>query len=191
MDGSLAIRASCIRLLKQLSRRPDPPTLGAAGGLLVAYWWSHALVLLFPARSGSGDVLPGEIDWRVMSLSAGICLIATLIVGLVPCFKRATSTLRRPESGVLGCGRGREGHGCARAWSFPGLSELYFAGLERHCCCKAAKDSNYDPGFSSDNVVQTGCLDSAGTTWRTPRFSGGLIVASGRLPGVESAAFAA
>ena len=50
--------------------------------------------------------LPGEIDWRVMALSAGICLIATLIVGLVPAFQTRNidlaGALKAESSGVVG-----------------------------------------------------------------------------------------
>src|SRR6516225_11545938 len=50
---------------------------GAAGGMLVAYWCRHGLVLFFP-----GDVLylPGQIDGRVLGLSAALCLVVTLAV---------------------------------------------------------------------------------------------------------------
>ena len=50
----------------------------------MAHWCRHALVLLFPARGGVSMHLLGEIDWRVLALSAGVCVIATLLVGLVP-----------------------------------------------------------------------------------------------------------
>ena len=48
----------------------------------------------------------GEIDWRVLSLSAGICLIATLIVGLVPAFQTRNislaGALKVESTGVVG-----------------------------------------------------------------------------------------
>src|SRR2546427_5125612 len=85
MTVRLAIGAGRGRLLKQLlTEGLILSAFGAAGGLLVAYWCRHALVLLFPARAGVAMHLPGEIDWRVLALSAGVCLITTLLVGLVP-----------------------------------------------------------------------------------------------------------
>src|SRR5712692_840360 len=85
MTVRLAIGAGRGRLLKQLlTEGLILSALGAAGGLLVAYWCRHALVLLFPARGGVAMHLPGEIDWRVLALSAGVCLIVTLLIGLAP-----------------------------------------------------------------------------------------------------------
>jgi hypothetical protein len=28
--------------------------------------------------------LPGELDWRVLALSAGLCLLTTVLLGVVP-----------------------------------------------------------------------------------------------------------
>jgi len=63
--------------------------------------------------------LPGEIDWRVMSMSAGISLIATIIVGLVPAFQTRNLELAgalKVES--TGWSAPVEQRGCARAWWF-------------------------------------------------------------------------
>src|SRR6266403_6017818 len=85
MTVRLAIGAGRGRLWKQLLTEGRVLSLfGAAGGLLVAYWCRHALVLLFPARGGVQMHLPGEIDWRVLALSAGVCLATTLLMGLAP-----------------------------------------------------------------------------------------------------------
>src|SRR5204863_527925 len=69
MSVRLAVGAGRARLWKQLLTEGLVLSLfGAAGGLLVAYWCRPALVLLFPARGGVQMHLPGEIDWRVLSL---------------------------------------------------------------------------------------------------------------------------
>src|SRR5205809_1115238 len=71
MSVRLAVGAGRARLWKQLLTEGLVLSLfGAAGGLLVAYWCRHALVLLFPARGGVQMHLPGEIDWRVLALTA-------------------------------------------------------------------------------------------------------------------------
>jgi ABC-type antimicrobial peptide transport system permease subunit len=60
MTVRLAVGAGRGRLLRQLiTEGLLLSACGAAGGMLMAYWCRHALVLLFP-----GDVLylPGQID---------------------------------------------------------------------------------------------------------------------------------
>src|SRR6202521_2569515 len=195
MTVRLAIGASRIRLLKQLlTEGLILSTLGAAGGLLVAYWCRHALVLLFPARSGVSMYLPGEIDWRVMSLRAGICLIATLIVGLVPAFQARNidlaGALKVEATGVVGA-RGK-------AWVRSGLV-VFQVCLSFILLVGAAlllqslqKIRTTSPGFSTKNVVQTGVsLISAGyDVPHAKTFQEELIARVRALPGVESAAYA-
>src|SRR6266478_3847314 len=194
MTVRLAIGASRARLWKQLlTEGLVLSAFGAAGGLLVVYWCRHALVLLFPARSGVTMYLPGEIDWRVMSLSAGICLIATLIVGLIPAFQTRNidlaSALKAESSGVVGA-RGR-------AWVRSGLvvfqvcvsfillvgAALLLESLE--------KIRTTSPGFSTTSVVQTGVslISSGYDASQAKIFQEELIDRVRALPGVESAAF--
>ncbi len=195
MTVRLAIGASRIRLLKQLlTEGLILSTLGAAGALLVAYWCRHALVLLFPARSGVAMYLPGEIDWRVMSLTAGVCLIATLIIGLVPASQtrnlELAGALKAGSSGVVGARRG--------AWVRSGLV-VFQVCLSFILLVGAAllleslqKIRTTSPGFSTTNVVSTGVsLISAGYDVPHARiFQEELIARVRALPGVQSAAFA-
>src|SRR5712671_5122691 len=109
MTVRLAIGAGRGRLLKQLfTEGLILSAFGAAGGLVVAHWCRHALVLLFPARGGVAMYLPGEIDWRVLALSAAICLIATLLLGLVPAMQTGkidlAGALKADSAGVVGGG---------------------------------------------------------------------------------------
>jgi predicted permease len=151
-------------------------------------------VLLFPARSGVAMYLPGEIDWRVMSLSAGICLIVTLIVGLVPSLQTRNlalaGALKAGSTGVVGA-RGK-------AWARSGLV-VFQVCLSFILLVGAAlllqslqKIRTASPGFSTTNVVQTGVsLISAGYDVPHARtFQEELIARVRALSGVESAAFA-
>ena len=195
MSVRLAIGATRVRLLKQLlTEGLILSALGTAGGLLAAYWCRHALVLLLPARSGVAMYLPGEIDGRVMSWSAGICLIVTLIVGLVPAFQTRKLDLAGPlkaeSSGVVGA-RGRAWMRSALVVFQVCLSFILLVGaallLESLQKIRATS-----PGFTTTSVVTTGVsLTAAG--YDVPQakiFQDELIDRLSALPGVESAAFA-
>ncbi len=195
MTVRLAIGAGRGRLLKQLfTEGLILSALGAAVGLLVAHWCRHALVLLFPARGGVAMHLPGEIDWRVLALSAGVCLLATLLLGLVPAIQTGkidlAGALKSDSAGVVGGG--------GRAWVRSGLVVtqvslsfvlLVGAGLLLQ---SLQKIRNTSPGFSTRNVLDTAVnLVSAGyDAPRAQTFQDELLERVKALPGVESAAFA-
>jgi macrolide transport system ATP-binding/permease protein len=195
MTVRLAIGAGRGRLFKQLfTEGLIFSAFGAAGGLLVAHWCRHALVLLFPARGGVAMHLPGEIDWRVLALSAGVCVLATLLLGLVPAIQTGrldlAGALKSDSAGVVGGG--------GRAWVRSGLVVtqvslsfvlLVGAGLLLQ---SLQKIRNTSPGFSTRNVLDTAVnLVSAGyDAPRAQTFQDELLERVKALPGVESAAFA-
>ena len=138
--------------------------------------------------------LPGEIDWRVMALSAGVCLFVTLIVALAPALKTRqldiADSLKAESTAVTGTGR--------RSWLRAGLvvlqvclsfvllvaSALLLQSLQR---IRSAS-----PGFATTSVVTTHIsLVAAGyDVQRAKIFQDELIDRLRALPGVESAAFA-
>src|SRR6202165_1760006 len=195
MTVRLAIGAGRGRLLKQLfTEGLILSAFGATGGLLVAHWCRHALVLLFPARGGVAMHLPGEIDWRVLALSAGVCLIATLLLGLVPPIQPSkfdlAGALKADSVGVVGGG--------GRAWVRSGLVVvqvslsfvlLVGAGLLLQ---SLQRIRNTGPGFSTRNVLDTAVnLVPAGyDAKRAQSFQDELLQRVRALPGVESAGFA-
>jgi predicted permease len=169
-------------------------SLGATGGLMVAHWCRHALVLLFPSRSGATMYLPAEMDWRVLAVIAGICLLATVLVGLVPAFQTGkidlVSILRAESTGIVGGG--------AKAWVRSSLVVLQISlsfvllvagGLLVESLEKIRSAS---PGFSTHTVLNTSVpLVAAGYDVEHARvFEDELIIRVQALPGVESAAFA-
>ncbi len=195
MTVRLAIGAGRVRLLKQLlTEGLLLSAFGAAGGLLMAHWCRHALALLFPPRGGVSMYLPGELDWRVLALSAGVCLTATLILGLVPAFQSRNldlaGALKADSAGVVG-GRGK-------AWVRSGLILvqvslsfvlLVAAGLLLH---SLQQIRNTSPGFSTHEVKFTAVdLVSAGyDAQRAQNFQDDLIDRVRALPGIESASIA-
>ncbi len=195
MSVRLAIGASPSRLFRQLlTEGLILSALGAAGGLLVAYCCRHALALLLPVRSGVAMYLPGKIDWRVIAVSAGICLGAALIVGLFPALQtrklELASALKAESSSVAGA-RGRARMRSGLVVLQVSLSFVLLAGgvllLE-----SLQKIRTTSPGFSTTSVVETGVsLVAAGyDVPRAKAFQDELIDRVRALPGVESAAFA-
>src|SRR6267142_259996 len=194
MTVRMAIGAGRGRLVKQLVTEGLVLSgFGAVGGLLVAHWCRHALVLLFPARGGVTMHLPGEIDGRVLALSAGVCLLATLVVGVIPAFQTRkldlAGALKADSAGVVA--------GAGRAWVRSGLVlvqvSLSFvllvgAGLLMQSLQKIRTSS---PGFSTHGVLETVVpLVSAGyDAPRAQSFQDELLERVKALPGVESAAF--
>ena len=191
----LAIGAGRTRLWKQLITEGFVLSLfGAAGGLLVAYWCRHLLVLLYPARGGVRMHLPGDLDWRVLALSSVVCLLTTILLGVVPAMQTGkidlAQSLKMEASGVVG-GRGR-------AWVRSGLVlvqvSLSFillvgAGLLLQSLLRVRTVS---PGFTTRGVQYTAVdlISSGYDTTRAQTFQDTLLDRVRALPGVESAAFA-
>jgi putative ABC transport system permease protein len=138
--------------------------------------------------------LRGEIDWQVLLLTAGICLVATLVLGLVPALQSRNIDL----AGALKSESSNVTSARKRAWMRSGLvvlqvclSFILLAGsvllLE-----SLQKIRTTSPGFSTRRVVETDVsLVAAGyDEQRAKTFQHELIDRIRALPGVESAAYA-
>ena len=195
MSVRLAIGASRGRLLKQLlTEGLILSALGTAGGFLTAYWCRHLLMRLLPVREGDAMYLPGAIDGHVMAMGAGICLLVALITGLVPALQTnhldVAGALKAESGGLVGAR--------SRGWIRSGLvifqvclsfillvgAALLLESLQRM--------RTTSPGFSTTRVTVTGVSLVAGyDVPRAKTFQNELIDRLVRLPGIESAAFAA
>ena len=191
----VAVGAGRRRLLQQLLIEGLVlSALAATGGLLIAHWSSHLLVLLLPVRNGNAMHLPGEMDWRVMALSAAVCLASTLLFALLPAIEASNVdlaiTLRSEMAGVV--------HGRSKSWVRSGLVvvqvSLCFillagAGLLLQSLERVRSDS---PGFSTQGTLVTAVnLSASGyDVQRAKSFQDELIDRVQGLPGVESAALA-
>lgn len=195
MSVRLALVAARARLWKQLlTEGLVLSSFGAMGGLLVAYSCRHLLVLLFPTRAGVQMHLPGELDWRVLALSAGVSPLTAVLWGVVPAMQTGkidlASSMNMASAGVVG-GRGR-------TWARSGLVSvqvsLSFILLVATSLLMQSllKIRTASPGFTTRGVQETAIdLVSAGyNPARAQTFQDALLERVRALPGVESAAFA-
>jgi len=191
MTVRLAVGARRGRLLGQLvTEGLLLSACGAAGGMLLTYWCRHALVLFFP-----GDVLylPGQIDGRVLGLSAAVCLAVTLAVGLVPAFQTRhlalAETLKTEASAVMGA-RGQAWFRSSLVVLQVTLSFLLLVGATL-LMQSLSKIRATSPGFSTQVFDTSIPLVAAG--YDEPRakiFQDELMQRVRALPGVEAAAYA-
>ncbi len=196
MSVRLAIGASRGRLLKQLlTEGLILSALGTAGGFLMAYWCRQLVTMLLSVGSGTAMYLPGAIDGRVMAMSAGICLVVTLIIGLVPALQThrldVAGPLKAESGGVVGVR--------SRGWIRSGLV-IFQVCLSFILLVGAAllleslhRIRTTSPGFSTTSVAVTGVslVVSGYDVPRAKTFQNELIDRLSGLPGIESAAFAA
>ena len=192
MTMRMALGAGRSRLIKQLVTEGLLLSLIAAvGGIAVAYWCRDALVLAFPSPA-PGIVIdyPGQIDWRVLVVSAGICIGSTLIFALVPAIHASHVDLSgalKTEAGGVVSGSSRSRLRSSLVLVQVSLSFVLLAGtgllLE-----SLAKIQNANPGFSTDVVGCSTALFSAGYKLdRAKSFYTQLLDRVRALPGVESA----
>jgi len=190
----LALGCGRRRLLKQLlTEGLLLSTLAAAGGIVVAYWLRNALVLLVPWR-GVPMYLAGEIDWRVLALSVGVCLLSTLLFGLVPAIQTSkldlAGALKSESAGVVGGGRrARVRSGLVLVQVSLSFVLLVGAGLVIQTLQQIRTAS---PGFATEGVLVTAVnLFAAGyDSRRAMTFQDQLLDRVQALGGVEWAAYA-
>jgi predicted permease len=195
MTVRLAIGADRGRLLRQLVTEGLLLSVcGAVGGMLLAYWCRQALPLLFPVRGGEVMYLPGEIDARVLGLSAAICLVATLAVGLVPSFQirhlAIADSLKTEATSVMGA-RGRAWFRSSLVVLQVTLSFMLLVGAT--LLIQSLRNiRTTSSGFSTTRVLDT-WIPLAAAGYDAPRartFQEELIQRVRALPGVEAAAYA-
>jgi predicted permease len=193
MTIRLSVGAGRGRLVKQLlTEGLILSALAAASGLVVATWLRDALALLTPPRGGTLLRLPGELDWRVITLSASLCLVSTLLFALVPAIVTSNidlaGALRSQSGGVVGT-RSRSWVRSTLVLIQMSLSFVLLVGAGLLIqSLQAVRTAS--PGFSAQGVLTTSVdLFTAGyDAQRAKNFQEALIDRVQALGGVESAA---
>ena len=195
MTVRLALGSARRRLVRQLlTEGLILSTIAAAGGLFVAYWCRDVLALFFPSSGAITSNLKGEMDWRVLAFSAGVCLISTLLFGLVPAIQSSKIDLAatlNSESAAVSGGRAKSRLRSSLVVVQVSLSFMLLVGAGL-IIQSLQRIRTADPGFSTDNVLTTAVdLVAAGyDAQRAKTFQDGLIDRVQALPGVQSAALA-
>ena len=193
MTMRLALGAGRRRLIKQLVTEGLLLSLIATtGGIAVAYWCRNALMLAFPTPA-PGIVIdyPGQIDWRVLAASAGICIAATVVFALAPAVQASrldlSGALKAEGGGVLR-GSNRSRLRATLVLVQIALSFILVAGTGL-LLQSLVRMGNANPGFNPRVIVSVVDLFSAGyKVDRAKNFHSQLLDRVRTLPGVESAA---
>jgi predicted permease len=191
MSVRLSVGAGRLRLLRQLLTEGLLLSIAAAGcGLLLANLCRNLMKLMFaPPAPGIIINLPAEMDWRVLVLSASVCLIATVLFGLVPAMQASNVDLAaamKSESGSVVGGRGK-------GWIRSGLVMvqvslsfvlLVGAGL----LVKSLQSMRQaDLGFSTNDVL-SGYVDMVSAGYDGPRIRNFQDQLSDRVNGIPGVA---
>src|ERR1700704_1722362 len=195
MTMRLALGAGRGRLIKQLfTEGLLLSVIAAVGGIAVACWCRNALVLAFPSPA-AGIVIdfPGQIDWRVLVVSAAVCILATLVFALVPAIQAShvdlSGALKTEAGGVLsGSSRSRLRSGLVLVQVSLSFVLLAGTGLLLQ---SLQRMQNASPGFSTDIIISGADLFSAGYNLeRAKAFHTQLLDRVRAIPSVESATLA-
>jgi predicted permease len=193
MTVRLALGSERRRLVRQLlTEGLILSSIAAAGGLFVAYWCRDLLALFFPSSGPITSNLKGEIDWRVLAFSAGVCLISTLLFGLVPAIQSSKIDLAaalNSESAAVSGGRAKSRLRSSLVLVQVSLSFMLLVGAGL-IIQSLQRIRTANPGFSTQGVLTTSVdLVAAGyDAQRAKTFQDALIDRVQALGGVESAA---
>jgi predicted permease len=189
-----SIGAGRSRLVRQLlTEGLILSAIAGVGGFVIATWLRDALAVLTPPRNGVLLRFAGELDWRVLALSAGVCVLSTLLFALVPALLASrinlADALRSQAGSIVGSRRA--------AWVRStlvvvqiALSFVLLVGaglLIRSVQAMRAAS----PGFATDDVLTTS-IDAFTAGYSAERarvFQDELVDRVRAIGGVRSAAF--
>ena len=191
----LALGSRRGRLLRQLiTEGLILSVIASVCALVLAYFCRNLMAVFFPQSSVQATNLSGNIDWRVMAFSAGVCLVSTLMFALIPALQTSKLDIAgalKAESSTSFGSRTKSRFRSALVLAQVALSFILLVGGTL-LVQSLRRLASADPGFSTDNVITTIFdLRNAGyDPGRAKRFRNDLLDRVRAIPGVESASFA-
>ncbi len=193
MTVRLSLGAGRGRLLTQLlTEGLILASIAMAGGLLIAYWSRNLLLYVIPPR-GISMRIAGDLDWRVLGLSAAVSLVSVLLFALVPAVHTSNVDLAgalKSDSGTVAGGRGRGWVRSGLVLVQVSLSFLLLVGAAL-LLMSVQKVRSANPGFEVDGLLMTTVNVSAAgyDEQRGRNFHDRLMDRVQTLSGVQSAAY--
>ncbi|HKT23388.1 MAG TPA: ABC transporter permease, partial [Terriglobales bacterium] len=188
ITARLALGAGRSRILQQLfTEGLILSAIGALGGVVLAYWCRNVMAFLIPSR-GVPIFMPGRIDWRVLVLTVGICVITTVLFALVPVLesrKVDIASALKSQSGTVAGSRGGSRVRAGLVVVQVALSFVLLVGASL-VVLSLTRIRSGSPGFAMDGVLNTAVnlMASGYDTQRARNFQDAFMERIRALPGV-------
>lgn len=187
----LALGATRHRLIRQLlTESLMLAVLGAAIGLAFTFILTRALVSAVPPEAGLSSTFFAP-DVRVLLFTGGLCVVTTLMFGLLPALRAASPAVSPMMRGASAAVAARKGRGRLIALQ-AGLCVVLLA-VASQFGRSMLRMQRVDNGFNADNVVNV-AIDAGlitGDNAARDAMYERVLTASRAMPGVERAAMAA
>jgi putative ABC transport system permease protein len=192
MAVRLAIGASRGRVIRQLlSESLLIAALGAAVGMLLAGWFSRALVM-FVTTNSNALFVDLSSDWRVFAFVAAIAVLACLLFGLSPAIKATrTDPARTMQGGGRSSSEGHEAFALRRGLVVVQVALSLVLIVGALLFTRSLQNlANVDLGFRPEGVVRAG-VDLRGSGIKPDALGEAfdrIVERLAAVPGVTSAA---
>jgi predicted permease len=190
----LAIGASRRRIVRQmLSESLIIAAVGAAGGILIARWFS-AFLVSFLSDGGTRVFVDLTVSWRVFAFTAGVAMAACLAFGLVPAVRATRASLQSTmKAGSRGMSDSRERFGLRRALVVLQVALSLVLVVVALLFVRTLRNlTHLDPGFRQDGVLTAGVdyRKSGMAPAAMPAFTRQVLDRLRAIPGVDAVAVA-
>ena len=151
----LAIGASRRRIVRQmLSESLLIAAAGAAGGILIARWFS-AFLVSFLSDDSTRVFVDLTMNWRVFAFTAAVAVAACLAFGLIPAIRATRGSLQSTmKAGSRGMSDSRERFGLRRALVVLQVALSLVLVIVALLFVRTLRNlTHMDPGFRQDGVL--------------------------------------